>query len=275
MRSSELDRPRLSEQRREQIRALLIEAGAVTVGELQARFSVSPMTARRDLDELGRRGFAKRTHGGAVLPSVAAPENSFAQRVGVATEAKARLADAAFGLLRPGETIFLDSSSTAFYLARRIALEAIRVRVITNSGPVMQVLAAGEDPEIDLYAVGGKLRRLTGSYVGPSSVRTVREHFADRLFLSVTGVTRDGTLTDVDVLEAEVKRAMLEQAEESVLLLDGSKLAAHGRQAIAPLAAVTLVLADGLAESDAERLRAGGATVRLAAPRARRRFVPS
>ncbi len=106
-------------------------------------------------------------------------------------------------------------------------------------------------------------------------MRTVREHFADRLFLSVTGVTRDGTLTDIDVLEAEVKRAMLEQAEESVLLLDGSKLAAHGRQAIAPLAAVTLVLADGLAESDAERLRAGGATVRLAAPRARRRFVPS
>ena len=51
MRSSELDRPRLSEQRREQIRALLIEAGAVTVGELQARFSVSPMTARRDLDD--------------------------------------------------------------------------------------------------------------------------------------------------------------------------------------------------------------------------------
>ena len=275
MRSSELDRPRLSEQRREQIRALLIEAGAVTVGELQARFSVSPMTARRDLDELERRGFAKRTHGGAVLPSVAAPENSFAQRMGVATEAKTRLADAAFGLLRPGETIFLDSSSTAFYLARRIAVEAIRVRVITNSGPVMQVLAAGEDPDVDLYAVGGKLRRLTGSYVGPSSVRTVREHFADRLFLSVTGVTRDGTLTDIDVLEAEVKRAMLEQAEESVLLLDGSKLAAHGRQAIAPLAAVTLVLADGLAESDAERLRAGGATVRLTAPRVRRPFVPS
>ena len=275
MRSTELDRPRLSEQRREQIRALLIEAGAVTVGELQARFSVSPMTARRDLDELERRGLAKRTHGGAVLPSVAAPENSFAQRVGVATEAKARLADAAFELLRPDETIFLDSSSTAFYLAGRIAVEAIRVRVITNSGPVMQVLAAGEDPDVDLYAVGGKLRRLTGSYVGPSSVRTVREHFADRLFLSVTGVTRDGTLTDIDVLEAEVKRAMLAQAEESVLLLDGSKLAAHGRQAIASLAAVTLVLADGLAESDAERLRAGGAIVRLTAPRARSRFLPS
>ena len=67
-------------------------------------------------------------------------------------------------------------------------------------------------------------------------MRTIREHFADRLFLSVTGVTHDGMLTDIDVLEAEVKRAMLEQAEESVLLLDGSKLAAHGRQAIAPLA---------------------------------------
>ena len=79
------------------------------------------MTARRDLDALERRGSARRTHGGAVLPSIAAPEDSFTKRVGVAADAKLRLADAAFELLKPGETVFLDSSSTAYFLARRIA----------------------------------------------------------------------------------------------------------------------------------------------------------
>ena len=192
---------------------MLLESRAVTVSELQTRFGVSPMTARRDLDELERRGLARRTHGGAVLPTVAALEHSFHQRVGVATEAKIRLADAAFELLRPGETVFLDSSSTAYFLARRIVEGGLRLKVITNSGPVMHLLSAGEDPHVELFALGGTLRRLTGSYVGPSTVRTIGEHFADRLFTSVTGVAHNGMLTDADDLEAAVKRAMLEQAK--------------------------------------------------------------
>jgi DeoR/GlpR family transcriptional regulator of sugar metabolism len=69
-------------------------------------------------------------------------------------------------------------------------------------------------------------------------------------------------MTDADVLEAEVKRTMLEQSEQSVLLLDDSKLAARGRQAIAPVKAVSLVLADGLRERDTARLADHGATVR-------------
>jgi DeoR/GlpR family transcriptional regulator of sugar metabolism len=252
----------LAATRREQIRELLLEHGAVTVSQVQTRFGVSPMTARRDLLALEHRGSARRTHGGAVLPSLAVPEDSFTQRVGVATEAKMRLAEAAFAMLAGGETVFLDSSSTAYFLARRIADGGRALKVITNSGPVMQALAACEDPNVELYAIGGMLRRITGSYVGPSSVRTIREHFADTLFLSVTGVSAGGTLTDVDELEAAVKLAMLEQAREAVLLLDESKLATRGRRAIASLETVSLVLADGLEDGDLRRLRDTGAVVR-------------
>jgi DeoR/GlpR family transcriptional regulator of sugar metabolism len=46
--------------------------GSVTVGELEEQFGVSSMTARRDLAGLERRGLARRTHGGAVMPSIAA-----------------------------------------------------------------------------------------------------------------------------------------------------------------------------------------------------------
>ena len=181
----------IAEARREQIREMLMEAGAVTVGQLQARFGVSPMTARRDLVALEERGSARRTHGGAVLPSIAAPENSFSQRVVAATDAKVRLADAAFALLTPGETIFLDSSSTAYFLARRIAETGLGVRVLTNSGPAMQALA-GSEHDLPLAVIGGTHRRLTGSFVGPSAVRMIREHFVDRLFFSVTGLAPNG-----------------------------------------------------------------------------------
>ena len=67
--------------------------------------------------------------------------------------------------------------------------------------------------------------KLTLSLVGPAAVRLVRDHFADKLFLSVKGLAGDGSLTDPDPLECEVKRAMIERAEESILLLEPDKLA--------------------------------------------------
>jgi DeoR/GlpR family transcriptional regulator of sugar metabolism len=155
----------------------------------------------------------------------------------------------------------LDSSSTAYFLARRIAEGGLHVRVITNGGPAMQVLAASDEPHIELVAVGGMLRRLTSSYVGPSAVRSIREHFADKIFLSVTGVAPNGMLTDIDELEAAVKRAMLEQAGESILLLDHHKLSVHGRQAITPLSSIALVLADGVDASVVDALRSDGTTI--------------
>jgi DeoR/GlpR family transcriptional regulator of sugar metabolism len=238
---------------------MLQAAGAVTVTDLQSRFGISPMTARRDLSILAQRGVARRTHGGAVLPSLAVPDNSFAHRLRDAPEAKARLAEAAFALLVPGETVFLDASSTTFFVARLIAERLPGVRVITNSLPVLQELS---DADVEIVAIGGTFRRLTCSYVGPGSVRAVREHFADRMFLSVTGVTPEGVMTDADLLEAEVKRAMLEQAEQPALLLDDSKLAARGRQAIAPLRSLAFVLADGVEAADVARLGELGVTVR-------------
>ena len=110
-----------------------------------------------------------------------------------------------------------------------------------------------------MIAIGGTFRRLTYSTSGRPRCAAVRDHFADRLFMSVTGVMPSGVMTDADVLEADVKRTMLEQAEQSVLLLDESKLSARGRQAIAPVRSVSLVLAPGEA---AERLRELGATAR-------------
>src|SRR5919108_6143492 len=135
--------------RRAAILELLRDRGAVTVTEVESRFGISPMTARRDLAELARQGVARRTHGGAVLPSISAQEDSFAQRVEVATEAKAALAEAAVAMLSPRETVFLDSSSTAYFVARRIVDLGIGVTVITNSLPVMDGIAGRETPTIN------------------------------------------------------------------------------------------------------------------------------
>src|SRR5262249_54777576 len=152
--------------RRAAIADLLRDSGSVSVTEVEERFGVSPMTARRDLQELERQGIARRTHGGAVLPSISAQEDSLAQRVGGATAEKAALAEAAVAMLSARETVFLDSSSTAYFVARRIVELALGVTVITNSLPVMDAIAVGEAPQVKLIGIGGTLRPLTRSFVG-------------------------------------------------------------------------------------------------------------
>src|SRR3954447_11778162 len=101
----------LADARRSAIAERLRSTGSVTVAELEEQFGVSSMTARRDLAGLERQGLARRTHGGAVMPAIAAHEDSFASRLEVAAEAKQALAVAAAAAVQQGESVFLDSST--------------------------------------------------------------------------------------------------------------------------------------------------------------------
>src|SRR5215218_1648800 len=114
------ERANLPEQRRQRIEMRLREAGSVTVAGLEKELGISAATARRDLAVLEGQGKAKRTHGGAVPPGLAQHEDSFQQRLGEAVRAKERLARAAAALLGAEETVFVDSSTTAYYTARRM-----------------------------------------------------------------------------------------------------------------------------------------------------------
>jgi DeoR/GlpR family transcriptional regulator of sugar metabolism len=233
------------------------------VAEVEARFGVSPMTARRDLDELERRGVVRRTHGGAVLPTTSAHEDSFARRLKAEPEAKRRLAEEAVAMLAPGESVFLDSSTTSYFVARRMIEVGAAATVLTNSLPVMELVFNEGGSDMELVGVGGTLRRLSRSFVGPFAVQTVQGHFADRVFLSVKGLTETGMMTDADPLEAEVKRTMIAQSGEAILLVDRSKLFVRGLSLISSVSELSVVLAHGMTRAEAAPLHAAGASLRV------------
>jgi len=257
-------RPVLAEARRAAIAEAIRNAGSISVAEVEQRFGVSSMTARRDLAELERQGIARRTHGGAVLPAISAHEDSFAQRVETDVAAKSALAALAVDLLAPEETVFLDSSSTSWFVARRIVESGLPLTVLTNSLAVIELVSAHGGPQLELIGIGGTLRGLTRSFVGPTAVASISSHFADKLFLSVKGVMADGALTDADPLEAEVKRAMVAQSAEPVLLVDRSKMSSRGLAAVVTVADLTRVIAYDIHGADLAPLRAAGVTVQLA-----------
>jgi DeoR/GlpR family transcriptional regulator of sugar metabolism len=256
----------LAETRRRGIEEHLKSAGSMSVAEVEERFGVSPMTARRDLAELARRGVLRRTHGGAVLPSISAEEDSFSRRLEIAAPEKRQLAEAVVSMLPEQSSVFLDSSTTSYYVARRIAETQLAATVLTNSLPILNLLFNEGGPSVEAIAMGGTLRRVNRSFVGPYTVQTINGHFADRLFFSVKAVAENGVLTEADPLEAEVKRAMIAQAGESTLLIDRSKLSARGLTAIAPIADITLVQAVGLSTLELAALNGLGARVQNLVP---------
>src|SRR3954464_11673162 len=113
-------RSMMAEQRQQQIAELAREAGSITVTMLEEEFGISSATARRDLTVLEQQGKVKRTHGGAVLPGLTQQEDSFQQRLEEAVPAKKRLARAALDLLGEDETVFIDSSTTAYYAVQLV-----------------------------------------------------------------------------------------------------------------------------------------------------------
>jgi DeoR/GlpR family transcriptional regulator of sugar metabolism len=119
-----------------------------------------------------------------------------------------------------------------------------------------------ESENVNLIGVGGTFRALTLSFVGPCAVRTIESYLADRLFFSVRGITPEGHLTDSNPLEAEVKRAMVQQAARPVLLVDGRKFERRGLRVITHVSDVSLVLAADAPKARVEALAQSGVEVR-------------
>jgi DeoR/GlpR family transcriptional regulator of sugar metabolism len=253
--------PLVPEERRRLILEMLRSQRSVSVTALEEQFQISSMTARRDLAILARSGLARRTHGGAVLPDLAAHEDSFRHRLELEADEKRRMAQAVADTLEPGETLFIDSSTTAWYVAQEITTRALALTVLTNSLPVINLISQAEVPNLDLVALGGSFRTLTHSFVGPDVVRALRGYRADRLVFAVKGITPTGDLTDAEPLEAEVKRGMIAYANNVVLLATATKFDDRGRTVVGTVEDVDVVYVTGAASIGGRALAASGVTV--------------
>src|SRR5918998_1833510 len=254
-------RATLPERRQQRIAMLVRETGGVTIAELEEELGISAATARRDLAVLERHGKVKRTHGGAIPPGLTQHEDSFQQRLGEAVEQKKRLARAAATLLEDDETVFVYSSTTAYYAARRILAGTSGGTFLTNLVPVMDLFATVDPSGASMVGLGGIFRALTLSFVGPCTIHTIESYLADRAFLSVKGITSEGYLTDINPLEAEVKKAMIRHAERPVLLVDGRKFEQRGSSVIDHVAGVGLGVAPHARRSHVEALEDLGVDV--------------
>ena len=240
---------------------LLRDRGSISVATVEEQFDVSPMTARRDLALLAESGYARRTHGGAMLPELAGHEDSFQSRVEQDTEAKSRLAKAVAETLAPDETIFVDSSSSAYFVVREVLELGTPLTVLTNSLPVMSLVGGSNAPQIEMIGIGGSFRKLTRSFVGAEAVRLIERFFVDQIVFSVKGIEMEGYLTDPDPLEAEGKRAMIDRARSVLLVAHSQKFNERGLNVIVPASQVDTAFLSDPPPAGVKVLESAGADV--------------
>ena len=233
----------LIEERRRAILQLLEAGGRVTVEELSRHFQVSAVTVRDDLETLAIRGALVRSHGGAIPFLSGRQDYPLTIKRQIHQPAKSRIARAAARLIQPSQTVIIDSGTTAHALATELAKHPPEaLRVVTHSLDVAAALA--NSPGISVVMIGGVLRHISHSFVGPQAERMLLELRADHFFLAVDGFDLENGLSTPDILEAQVNACMVRVSREVTVIADASKFGRCSMSVITGLHCVKRVVTD-------------------------------
>ncbi|MCL5103806.1 MAG: DeoR/GlpR family DNA-binding transcription regulator [Armatimonadetes bacterium] len=246
--------------RKTAILELLEQARQVNVRELAIRFAVSEMTVRRDLDELQKQGLALRTHGGAVSTG----RLRFIQ-MGLpnyqATQIKAAIGKLAAGLVAPGQTVMIDTGTTALEVARHLPQD-MGITVATTSLCVAQDLY---DSSVNVLLLGGFLRHEFPSVYGPMTEKLLNDLRVDVLFIGCDGADSRTGFYSNDLHISSLEQAMIRIADKVVVVTESGKF---GRRAFARYATVdqvhTLITDSQLSPVDREQMEENGIAILVA-----------
>lgn len=230
-----------AEERRNRLLQMLQETRSISVPDAASRFEVTEETIRRDLKLLESSGFLQRTHGGAIPADDARTEPSLEVRQGINIPGKDRIGELAAQMVKDGDTIILDASTSALFLARHLRGKK-NLTVITNAEKIVLELSAV--PDITLICTGGILRQGSLSYVGRAAENMLAGLQAGTAFLSCRGFHPERGFTDASEPESEIRRQMMKRAQKTVYLCDHTKFDRVGFVTTAELGDADTVVVD-------------------------------
>jgi DeoR/GlpR family transcriptional regulator of sugar metabolism len=247
----------LTSQRKSTILATLRRDGQVIARQMAEQIAVSEDTIRRDLREMAAEGLLKRVHGGAMPLTPELPD--FSTRRNLSSEIKQRLGAHAAGMIRPGQTIFLDGGTTNAEIARHLPRD-FAFTIVTHSPTI-----AGElehHPTADIILVGGRIFKHSMVATGAVAMAAISLIRPDIFFLGVTALHPARGLSTGDVEEAAIKRHICQCATETYVLATAEKLDAQSPCHILPLAAISgMVVPRALPEAQLQPYRDAGVAI--------------
>lgn len=202
------------------IEQYVISNETVSIDELCEVFSVSKNTIRRDLNELEARGHITKVYGGvtAVQSRDIVP---MPVRSNLNPANKTLIGKLAAGEVSDGDTIFIDSGSTAVCLLKYLTGKK-KITIITHSLNAM--MEASKYDNLNIISLGGIYNASTGSFVGVSTLENISELKINKAFMAATGVSIETGMTNTTFLEAEIKRGVVARSSKIILMADSSKI---------------------------------------------------
>jgi DeoR family transcriptional regulator of aga operon len=233
----------LTEERRRAILAIVDKQGSALISDLSRQFDVSAVTIRADINSLCERDLLIRSHGGAFRSTDVVLDSPLEVKAGRHHEEKVRIAQAAAALVKEGDIILLDSGTTTMEVSRAIAARDLSgLTAITNALDIAAELS--HHGRINLIMIGGLLRQMSRSFVGPQAERMLAGLHVDHLFLGVDGLDPNVGPSTPDVLEAELNGAMIRIARSVTVVTDASKIGQRSLCTMAPISAIHRIITD-------------------------------
>jgi DeoR/GlpR family transcriptional regulator of sugar metabolism len=207
-------------ERRINIMQILEKTGFASVSLLAETLGVSDMTIRRDLDYLEEKKRVRRVHGGAVAVENSYREPAFEQRATKLVEEKQHIARLAATLVEAETTIAVDTGSTALELVKCL-VDIPQLTIVTSSIHIMNLCL--NHPNIKVLVPPGQLRPQEGSIVGSETVEFLHSIHVDLFFMGVGGIDSKAGITEYNMDDIAVKKALAVNAKQLIVLADASK----------------------------------------------------
>lgn len=228
-------------ERRQVILERIRATSRLVVSELSTEFGVSEETIRRDLEWLEQEGVAVRTYGGAVLKHNDQAPPPYATRKNTNVEGKIAIARLLDGMIREGDALMVDESSTALFSVR--ALRHLKeLTLITNSLNILQEASGQESWHI--ISTGGLLKPDIMALVGPKALGTIGSYHVRYALLSARGINTQLGAADSSDDVVQVKRAMMRAADQTILLADHRKFDRPGFVSLGRLEEIDRLITD-------------------------------
>lgn len=234
----------LPEQRRQEILRYVNKKKKADVNELAEVFKTSPNTIRRDLLILSQRGHVTRTHGGIIANNFyyEMSDYSYMERAAQHLAEKRKIGMAAAQLIGEGETVIIDFGTTALEVARHLS-HLKNCTILTSSLSVATELLT-HSAQITVHLSGGTVNREINGLIGPVAESFYSQVHADKLFLSAAGMDISRGLVSSNWFEVNIKRAMIQQCNECILLLPNYRLGNKGLVVFSDITPVNKVVTD-------------------------------
>ncbi len=226
-------------ERHMQIMQLMQSRDFVSVSEMCSQLCFSAATVRRDLHKLESAGLLTRVRGGALSRRAQNAETPLVVRKSRENAVKKRIASYAASLVQHGDVLILDSSTTVLHMLPFLSGKKGLTVITEGLTTAMQVV---EKLNCSMICLGGVYNPSTSSFLGWLTRNAVAQHFAAKMFFSVNSVDPIYGLTDQGEEIAEVKCALLKQAEKRFLLADSSKFGKHSFASICPIDAIDYMI---------------------------------